>query len=44
MTDDQCGWLYRDLQMERMPEPWVDVKHPLWKLWCDYCHFNELEW
>jgi hypothetical protein len=44
MTDEYCGWLFRDLQMGSMPEPWVDTEHPLWGLWCDYCHFNELEW
>lgn len=44
MTTEQCGWLYEDLGMRAMPEPWVDVEHPLWQIWIVYCGLNELEW
>jgi hypothetical protein len=44
MTAEQCYQLYKDLGMGAMPEPWVDTKHPLWILWCEYSGLNELEW
>jgi hypothetical protein len=44
MTAEQCYQLYKDLGMEAMSEPWVDTKHPLWILWCEYSGLNELEW
>jgi len=44
MTIEQWGEPYRALGMSAMSEPWVDTKHPLWKLWCEYLGLNRLEW